>query len=130
MAINYTVNAEVIDLRTDSPTPGDIFLVDTNVWYWITYPAASNSAASYQITHYPAYIASAVSNGSKLHYCGLTLAELAHLIEKSEHRLSSYSALKPKEYRHNYPAERKKLCKKLKQHGDKSPPTTLGNWIL
>lgn len=113
MAINYTVNAEVIDLKTDSPTSGDIFLVDTNVWYWVTYPPASASAASYQITHYPAYIVSAVSNGSKLHYCGLTLAELASLIERSEQRLSVHHALKPKEYRHKYAAERRKVVREV-----------------
>jgi len=113
MAINYTVNAEVIDIRTDSPTSGDIFLVDTNVWYWITYPPASASAAAYQSTHYPAYIASAVSNSSKLHYCGLTLAELASLIERSELRLSAYDPSKLKEYRHNYPAERRKVVREV-----------------
>lgn len=109
MPVNYTVRAEIIDIRNDSPTPGDIFLVDTNVWYWITYSAASASAATYQVTYYPAYIASAVSTGSKLHYCGLTLAELASLIERSEQRLSAYHALKPKEYRHNHTAERRKV---------------------
>lgn len=113
MAVNYTVNAEVIDLRNDSPTTGDIFLVDTNVWYWITYPPASASAASYQSTHYPAYIASAVSIGSSLHYCGLTLAELASLIERSELRLSAYDPSKPKEYRHNYAAERRNVVREV-----------------
>jgi len=113
MSINYTVSAGVIDLRNDSPTSGDIFLVDTNVWYWITYPPASASAQPYQITHYPAYIASAVSNNSKLHYCGLTLAELASLIERSEQRLSVYHALKPKEYRHNDATERRKVVREV-----------------
>ncbi|WNZ47521.1 PIN domain-containing protein [Leptolyngbya boryana CZ1] len=113
MAINYTIRAEVVDLRNDSPTPGDIFLVDTNIWYWITYPPASTSAQPYQIAHYPSYISSAVSVGSKLHYCGLTLAELTSLIERSEQRLSAYSTLKPKEYRHNYAAERRKVVREV-----------------
>ena len=35
MAINYAVQAEVIDIRADRPKPTDIFLVDTNVWLWM-----------------------------------------------------------------------------------------------
>lgn len=115
MAVSYIVRAEVIDVRIDSPNSEDTFLVDTNIWYWITYPAASTSAKPYQITHYPSYIASAVTSGSKLHYSGLTLAELASLIEKSEQRLSAYSGLKPKEYRHNYPAERRKVAQQVER---------------
>lgn len=30
MSINYTVQAEVVDLRTDQPKGSDSFLVDTN----------------------------------------------------------------------------------------------------
>jgi hypothetical protein len=54
-----------------------------------------------------------VSNGSKLHYCGLTLAELASLIERSELRLSAYDPSRPKEYRHNYAAERRKVVREV-----------------
>ncbi|NJL87575.1 MAG: hypothetical protein HC886_18905 [Leptolyngbyaceae cyanobacterium SM1_1_3] len=43
----------------------------------------------------------------------MTLAELASLIESSEQRLSSYHALKPKEYRHNYSAERRKVVREV-----------------
>lgn len=43
MAVNYIVQADVIDITVDSPQKGDIFLVDTNVWYWLTYPPASLS---------------------------------------------------------------------------------------
>lgn len=41
-------------------------------------------------------------------YCGLSLAELAHNIEQTERQIFS-STLKPKEYRHNYPAQRAKV---------------------
>lgn len=105
MAVNYVVQAEVVDIRSDQPKKDDIFLVDTNVWYWLTYTKASTSANNYQITYYPSYIAKAFSAQSLLLYCGLSLSELAHNIEQTEKQIFS-SALKPKEYRHNYPAER------------------------
>lgn len=105
MAVNYVVQAEVVDIRSDQPKKDDIFLVDTNVWYWLTYTKASTSAFPYQITDYPTYIAKAFSAQSLLLYCGLSLSELAHLIEKTEKEIFS-SNLKLKEYRHNYPVER------------------------
>ncbi len=49
MAVNYTVRADVVDIKVDSPQQGDIFFVDTNVWYWLTYPPASLSANPYQL---------------------------------------------------------------------------------
>ena len=108
MAVNYTVQAEVVDIRSDSPNKDDIFLVDTNVWYWYTYTNASISSRPYQITEYPSYVAKAISANSLLLYCGLSLAELAHNIEQTERQIFS-STLRPKEYRHNFPAERAKL---------------------
>ncbi|MFB2897746.1 hypothetical protein ACE1CI_32925 [Aerosakkonemataceae cyanobacterium BLCC-F50] len=105
MAVNYTVQAEVVDIRFDQPKKDDIFLVDTNVWYWLTYTKASTSANNYQIRDYPIYIAKALSAQSLLLYCGLSLSELAHNIEQTEKQIFS-STLRPKEYRHNYPTER------------------------
>ena len=105
MAVNYTVQAEVVDIRSDKPKKDDIFLVDTNVWYWLTYTQASQSALPYQITDYPTYISKALSKKSLLLYCGLSLSELAHNIEQTEREIFN-SNLRPKEYRHNYPTER------------------------
>ncbi|HAX78107.1 MAG TPA: hypothetical protein DCY88_20385 [Cyanobacteria bacterium UBA11372] len=105
MAVNYAVQAEVVDIRSDQPKKDDIFLVDTNVWYWLTYTKASTSAISYQITDYSTYLAKALAAQSLLLYCGLSLAELAYNIEQTEKRLFC-SSLKAKEYRHNYPGER------------------------
>ena len=105
MAVNYTVQAEVVNIRSDQPKKDDIFLVDTNVWYWLTYTKASTSAISYQITDYSTYLAKALAAQSLLLYCGLSLAELAYNIEQTEKRLFS-SSVKAKEYRHNYPGER------------------------
>ncbi len=85
MPINYTVLAEVVDITADIPKNEDIFLVDTNVWYWMTYSRASQSArppAHYQISKYPNYTNSALSVGARIFQSGLSLAELTHLIEK------------------------------------------------
>ncbi|MEH1930038.1 hypothetical protein [Nostoc sp.] len=108
MPVNYTVQAKVVDIRSDAPKNDDIFLVDTNAWYWYTYTNASISSRSYQITEYPSYIAKAISANSLLLYCGLSLAELAHNIEQTEREIFS-STLKSKEYRHNFPTERAKV---------------------
>ncbi len=108
MPINYTVQAEVVDIRSDAPKNDDIFLVDTNVWYWYTYTNASISSRPYQIIDYPSYLATAISTNSLLLYCGLSQAELAHNIEQTERQIFS-STLKTKEYRHNFPIERAKV---------------------
>ncbi|MEH1870167.1 hypothetical protein [Nostoc sp.] len=108
MAVNYTVQAQVVDIRSDIPNKDDIFLVDTNVWYWYTYTNASISSLAYQITEYPSYVAKAIFANSLLLYCGLSGAELAHNIEQTERQIFS-STLRPKEYRHNFPAERAKV---------------------
>jgi predicted nucleic acid-binding protein len=108
MPLNYIVQAEIIDIRSDSPKKEDIFLVDTNAWYWYTYTNASISSRSYQITDYPSYLAKAISANSLLLYCGLSLAELAHNIEQVERQIFS-PTVKAKEYRHNFPTERLKV---------------------
>lgn len=38
MPVNCVVQAQVVDLRTDTPKPADRFFVDTNVWFWAVYP--------------------------------------------------------------------------------------------
>ncbi|MGK7882669.1 MAG: hypothetical protein AB4060_21600 [Crocosphaera sp.] len=112
MAINLTVNSSVVDIRSDTPSSSDIFLVDTNVWYWMTYLRASlgnQPPKSYQTNKYPSYISQALSQSSRLTYSGLSLAELAHLIEKTEREIfnqSLSSSVSTKKYRHNYPSER------------------------
>ncbi|WP_309740879.1 MULTISPECIES: hypothetical protein [unclassified Chamaesiphon] len=40
MTIQFDVQAEVVDILSDRPQQSDIFLVDTNVWVWQTYPNA------------------------------------------------------------------------------------------
>lgn len=111
MAVNYAINADVIDIRCDTPKPDDIFLVDTNVWYWMTYTRASQAdrpPIGYQINDYPSYIGKTIVAKSRLYSCGLSLAELAHLIEKTELEIYNKAniRIKPKEYRHNHSVER------------------------
>lgn len=111
MAINYTVQAEVVDISADAPRAEDVFLVDTNVWYWLTYSRASQSArppAYYQTSNYPNYTNAALGAGARIFQSGLSLAELTHLIEKAEREIyeATNGQIGTKEYRHNLPAER------------------------
>ncbi|TLU87966.1 MAG: PIN domain-containing protein [Chlorobium sp.] len=111
MAINFLIRAEVVDLRSDTPKSEDVFLVDTNVWYWMTYSRASFGAhppAYYQTSHYPGYTNAVLGAGAKIFQSGLTLAELAHLIEKVEREIyeAAHGSIKPKDYRHNLSVER------------------------
>jgi hypothetical protein len=111
MAINYSIHADIIDINSDAPRLDDKFLVDSNVWYWLTYSQASYGMQSWRlplISIYPGYVNNALAAGARLFYCGLSLAELAHLIEKTEHQIFD-AALNPKEFRHNYPQTRKNV---------------------
>lgn len=116
MAVNYTVQANVVDIRRDTPKREDAFLVDTNVWYWMTYTKASNSAQPHQTRHYPAYIGKVLSVKSRLHHCGLSLNELSHIIEGTERNIFNRSnpGIGTKEFRHNFPAERSNVVEEIK----------------
>jgi|SRR5919199_5169934 predicted nucleic acid-binding protein len=129
MPLNYTVQAQVIDIRYDIPKKEDIFLVDSNVWYWDAYTKATYSARAYQITEYPFYIKKAKSAQSLLLYSGLSLAELAHNIEQIERQFFS-STLKPKEYRHNYPTERTKVVAEVQNVWDNVTSTAVCTDLL
>ncbi len=105
----FSVNAHVVDLRQDQPKNTDNFLVDSNVWYWLGYTKASINALPYQITHYPQYLNQTLLAGSKLYKSALSFAELAHIIERSEHEifnLSQGTTISKKDFRHNYLPER------------------------
>ncbi len=118
MVVNLTIQAEIINIITDTPRQDDIFFVDTNIWFWQTYTNAMSTMSSSQRfipNDYIQYIQQALVNGATLTYSGLILAELAHIIEQTEykiyiqsHRLDKNS-LPFKEYRHNYPSERSKV---------------------
>ncbi|OQW96729.1 MAG: hypothetical protein BWK74_07855 [Desulfobacteraceae bacterium A6] len=111
MTINYNVKAQVVDIKADIPRVEDLFLVDTNVWFWMTYPTAGQSAQHYQMNTYPNYVSDALGIGAKIYGTGLSLAELAHRIETTEHSIyeSCVGAIDLKEYRHNLHSERSRI---------------------
>ncbi|MEH2421336.1 MAG: hypothetical protein V7K48_10540 [Nostoc sp.] len=108
MVVNFNIQADIIDIKTDNPQQNDIFLVDTNVWFWQTYINAGFGTQTSKFSNYLKYINQALVNGATLTYSGLILAELAHIIEKTEYNIytKSHGFLSLKEYRHNYPNER------------------------
>ena len=67
---------------------------------------------------YSSFVNQALKNGSRLRRCGLTLAELAHLIEKTEREI--YAQANPvvpphtKEYRHNFPGQRANVVMEIR----------------
>ncbi len=115
MAVNYVIRAEVVDINADSPTATDVFLVDTNVWYWMTYPNAATAAYPGQLSYYPAFVNRALAAASKIYCSGLSLAELSHLIEKTEREIyeKSIGMIRAKEYRHNLASERSRVVSEV-----------------
>jgi hypothetical protein len=123
MPLNYVVQAQVVDLRTDTPQTGESFLVDTNAWFWTTYSNAGIGLPHflrYKLSDYPGYLRKCVAASANLHWCGLTLAELAHQIEKIEYEIWNTAAqaggrptCKAKEFRHNYSAERARIVREI-----------------
>lgn len=118
MAINYIIKSDVIDIRNDIPKPDDVFLVDSNVWFWLTYTRASLSNPpphSHQINDYPSYIGRAISAKTQLYSCGLSFAELAHLIERAEREIyiRAHGNVSSKEFRHNYSSERSNVVTEI-----------------
>lgn len=115
MAINYTVQAEVVDISADTPKTEDAFLVDTNVWYWTTYPNATSHIPN-QISDYPGYLNNALGASAKIFHSGLTLAELSHIIEKTEREIYERNignSIKPKEFRHNLAGQRRRVVSEV-----------------
>lgn len=112
MAVNYRVQAQVVDIGRDTPKPSDVFLVDTNVWLWVSYTRSSQSLnlpPLNQVYSYPSYLKKALSMRAKVLRCGLSFSELSHQIENVEKEIYERTCrrqLEKKEFRHNYPAER------------------------
>ncbi|NER51336.1 MAG: PIN domain-containing protein [Symploca sp. SIO1A3] len=110
--MTLNVQAQVVEIRYDTPKQQDKFLVDTNVWL-LYYSLASTPGSSYQDYKYTPYIKEAIYAMSSLFYCGLSLAEIAHVVEQKEREIFS-PTLALKEYRHNYPPQRDKVVRKVK----------------
>lgn len=111
---NYIVKASVVDITRDTPQPEDRVWVDTNVLYWQTYSRASlrpKAPLGYQTRTYPSWLSRALRTGSTLHWLALSFAELAHQVETAEREIAESAGqiaygTKPKDFRHNYPAQR------------------------
>lgn len=119
MAANYVIKADVVDIYYDAPRSTDIFVVDTNVWYWMAYlrhSEANNPPSAYQITEYPNYIRKALRARAQLFRCGLSLAELAHRIEVTEWEAycRAEGDVDVKEFRHNYPDIRENVVGEIR----------------
>lgn len=113
------VEAEVVDITSDTPRASDILLVDTNVWFWLAYSnASSTSTSASKIAAYSSYVTKVISSGGTLASCGLLLSELAHLIENTErdifNRTSSRKKVGKKEFRTSYSAERAKVVREVR----------------
>jgi hypothetical protein len=119
MTVAYDILADVIDIRFDKPKHQDSFFVDTNVWYWLAYSRASVTAKSYQVTAYPEYIKKIRSVNARLSRCNLILAELAHIIEKTEFGIFCSANKKDpntypmKEFRHELSANREDVTQEI-----------------
>lgn len=120
MPINYNVQANIVDIRSDMPRVGDAYWVDSNIWYWITYTNASRADEPpqlYQTGFYPPYIQKARAVKAQLYRCELSFAELAHRIESTEleifAKMNGLDKEKRKEFRHNYPEDRGKVTSEI-----------------
>jgi len=122
MPVSYNIKADVVDLRNDRPKPNDVFFVDTNVWYWLLYSKASSFSNprpphKYQTSFYPEYVNKLAAVNARIIRCELILAEIAHIIEKTEFEIYKYERceddLKLKEFRHNCPKERSQVVQEI-----------------
>jgi predicted nucleic acid-binding protein len=119
MPIKYIIAAEVVDVRQDCPNSTDTFLVDSNVWYWLTYTKASlveGYGAKRRTVDYSSFLDKVIAQRAQLWRCGLSMAELAHIIEKSEREIfaKTHGRIDTKEFRHNYPQERSSVVSEVK----------------
>lgn len=112
MPINYVVKADVVDLRNYTPLAGEVFLVDTNVWLWMTY-SRTGIGDHRQTRDYPAFLNRARKAGARLLRCGISLAELAHVIERTEREISGFTDNQHKEFRHNHPDQRCRVAEEV-----------------
>lgn len=120
MAASYSVRADVVDIVYDQPRATDALFVDTNVWYWMDYLRSGEADEQhkplpYQVRNYPTYLKKALRAKAALLRCGLTLAELAHRIESTEHEayVRAFEDVSPKEFRHNFPDIRANVVQEI-----------------
>jgi len=120
MGSSYTVRAAVVDTNAYTPQPGETFLVDTNVWFWMCYEAAPDApgvAKPWQTRAYPAFLDRVLKAGGKLCWSALSWSELGHIIERTEFEIArkygSTAAGNQKHYRYENAAERARIVKAI-----------------
>lgn len=94
MAVSQQPGASVVDIRSDQPVQADLFLVDTNVWYWLVYNRAILSPRPpqpYQLQAYRAYVAHALQAEATLVRSPLSFAEMASVAERTERDVYNYA---------------------------------------
>jgi hypothetical protein len=103
-----SLRATVVNLATDTPRAGDVFLLDTNVLYWVCYSKALDFAQAqrqdHKATTYSRYLNRALVAGTKFTKCVASLAELAHVIERDECAIFSQrvgTEIRLKDYRYD-----------------------------
>lgn len=114
MPLNLSIRADVVNILADQPKPADSFLVDSNVWLFLAYTRSAqgnNPPLAYQVHRYPSYVNKALQAKARVLRSGLALAEIAHVIERTEHEIwtRNNATLKFKEYRHNMPDQRENV---------------------
>ncbi|HCM6912316.1 PIN domain-containing protein [Klebsiella aerogenes] len=115
MAFSGTILADVYDIGNYTPKEHDVFLVDTNVWYWMTYSKGIPANRQY-LNAYNSFINLSLTNNSTLFHSGLSLAELAHIIEGTERKIHEgilRKSIQTKEFRHDYSKERSAAMKEV-----------------
>lgn len=108
MAFNGTILSNIYNLETFTPSSNDSFFVDTNIWYWLTYSKGIPQKRPF-LNKYNNFISLALGNNSNLYHSGLSLSELAHIIEGTERKIHEQliqKTIATKEFRYNYPNER------------------------
>jgi hypothetical protein len=120
MPINYTVLADVVDVAGHTPTSGQSFLVDTNVWFWMCYEAALDVEGSQRVSQvdpYLRFLRDCNAAGTKLYWSALLWSELAHQIEITEFKVAKMAGITNattcKEFRHLEPSNRSRVVQAI-----------------
>lgn len=109
-----TIQATIVDIRSDKPNPRDQLFVDTNSWRNLTYSRLTNPKP-----HYLNYLKRALEEKAALYACGVTLLELASTIETDEWQLfKATSECDKKMFRHQFPDARKKVVSEVRASWD------------
>ncbi len=121
MASKLTIRSDVVDAKTRAVKSGEVFLVDTNVWFWACYEAAPDApgiSKPWQSREYPAMLARVLKAGGRLVWSPFSWSELGHIIERTEWKISlacgATTAETVKAFRYENPTERERVVDAIK----------------